>query len=94
VLRLAAAIALATAAPPTHGDRLGSHSMLYLNSTPAQQEALFRATSEAGLKYLRMDFAIGLVFRWDGTDFSAVDRIDDLAARYRVRVLGVITETP
>jgi hypothetical protein len=34
------------------------------------------------------------VFRWDGTDFTAVDRIDDLAARYRMRVLGVITETP
>lgn len=90
----AAAIALAAAAPPTYGERLGSHSMLYLNSTPTQQEALFRATSEAGLKYLRMDFAIGLVFRPDGADFSAVDRIDDLAARYRIRVLGVITETP
>jgi hypothetical protein len=82
------------AAPPTYGERLGSHSMLYLNSTPAQQEALFRATSEAGLRYLRMDFAIGMVFRWDGTDFSAVERVDDLAARYRVRVLAVITETP
>jgi hypothetical protein len=94
VLRIAAAIALATASPPSYGERLGSHSMLYLNSTAAQQEALFRATSEAGLKYLRMDFAIGLVFRRDGADFSAVDRIDDLAARYRIRVLGVITETP
>ena len=88
------ATALLAAALPTYGDHLGSHSMLYLNSTPTQQEALFRATSEAGLKYLRMDFAIGLVFRWDGTDFSAVNRIDDLAARYRIRVLGVITETP
>jgi hypothetical protein len=95
VLGLATAVALAAAVPSaTYGDRLGSHSMLYLNSTPAQQEALFRATSEAGLRYLRMDFAIGLVFRWNGTDFSAVERIDDLAARYRVRVLGVITETP
>jgi hypothetical protein len=94
VLRVAAAIALAAVTPPTYGERLGSHSMLYLDSTPAQQEALFRATSEAGLRYLRMDFAIGLVFRWDGTDFSVVDRIDDLAARYRIRVLGVITETP
>jgi hypothetical protein len=68
--------------------------MLYLNSTAGQQEALFRAASEAGLRYLRLDFAVGIVFRWDGTDFSAVDRIDELAARYRMRVLGTITETP
>ena len=88
------AATLLAVALPTYGDHLGSHSMLYLNSTPAQQEALFRSASTAGLKYLRMDFAIGLVFRRDGADFSAVDRVDELAARYRVRVLGVITETP
>lgn len=87
-------MAIAALAAPTYGDRLGSHSMLYLNSTPAQQEAVFRATAEAGLRYLRMDFAIGLVFRWDGSDFTAVERIDDLAVRYRIRVLGVITEMP
>ena len=68
--------------------------MLYLNSTAEQQDAVFRAASEAGLTYLRLDFAVGIVFRWDGTDFSAVDRIDELAARYRMRVLGTISETP
>jgi hypothetical protein len=94
VLLVSALLAAALATGPTYGDRLGSHSMLYLSSTPAQQEALFRSASEAGLRYLRMDFAIGNVFRWDGTDFSAVDRVDDLAAKYRIRVLGVITETP
>lgn len=101
MLRLAALLAvtvLAGAPPaeaePTYGDRLGAHSMLYLNSTAEQQEAVFRAASEAGLTYLRLDFAVGIVFRWDGTDFSAVDRIDELAARYRMRVLGTITETP
>lgn len=102
MLRLAALLAAAVLAfappagaqPPTYGGRLGAHSMLYLNSTAEQQEALFRAASQAGLQYLRLDFAVGMVFRWDGTDFSAVDRIDALAARYRVRVLGTITETP
>ncbi len=102
VLRLAALLAVtvlagappAEAEPPTYGGRLGAHSMLYLNSTAAQQEALFRAASEAGLTYLRLDFAVGIVFRWDGRDFSAVDRIDELAAKYRIRVLGTITETP
>jgi len=36
--------------------------MVYLNSTPAQHEAVFRATSQAGLRYLRMDFAVGLAY--------------------------------
>ena len=85
---------VAAAAPRTYGDRLGSHSMLYLNSTPAHQKALFRAAAEAGLRFLRMDFALGLVFRPDGADFTAVDRIDALATRYRVRVLAVLTEIP
>ena len=50
------------AASQTYGDALGSHSMVYLNSTSAQHEAVFRATSQVGLRYLRMDFAVGLVF--------------------------------
>ena len=40
-------------AAPTYGSRLGSHSMLHLNHTAVQHEALFRAASEARLRYLR-----------------------------------------
>jgi len=98
VLPVALIVALLAFAPDasaaTYGSRLGSHSMLYLNSTPAQHEALFRAAAEANLRYLRMDFAVGLVFAWDRTDFTAVERVDALSVKYRVRVLGVITETP
>ena len=97
LLTIAAALLIAptaSAAPRTYGDRLGSHSMLYLNSTPAHQEALFQAAAESNLRHLRMDFALGLVFQRDGADFTAVDRIDALAARYRVRVLAVLTEIP
>ena len=39
-----------------------------------------------------MDFAVGIVFRWDGTDFSAVDRVDELAARYRIGSSASITD--
>ena len=99
---VACAAALAAMPPPadaaakdrTYGSRLGSHSMLYLNHTPVQHEALIRASSEAGLRYLRMDFAVGIVFRWGETDFSAVERVNALAVRYRMRVVGTITETP
>jgi len=99
---LAVAFALLIAAPAaaeapgkrTYGARLGSHSMLYLNSTAAEQEALFRAASEAGLRYLRMDFTMPAVYRVDGADFAAVERVDALAERYDVQVLGVIVETP
>jgi hypothetical protein len=102
ILAVALATAVLAAAPAradlpgkrTYGAHLGSHSMLYLNSTAEQQEALFRATSEAGVRYLRMDFTMPAVFTLDGADYSAVERIDALAERYGVQVLGVITETP
>jgi hypothetical protein len=96
VAALSAVPASAGASPPpgSYGARLGSHSMVYLNTAPAHQEAMFRATAEAGVRYLRMDFAIGLVFAPDRTDFSAVDRVNALAARYDVDVLGVLTTTP
>jgi hypothetical protein len=100
--RLAAVVLaiLAVQSPPasgateTYGEQLGSHTMLYLNSTPEQQRALFRATAEAGIGSLRMDFAIGQVFPRGGRDFSAVDRVNGLAAEYDVEVLGVISTTP
>lgn len=99
---VACAAALAATPPPadaaakdgTYGARLGSHSMLYLNHSAVEQKALIRAAAEAGVRYLRMDFAIGIVFAWGGTDFSAVERVNALAARYRVRIVGTITETP
>jgi hypothetical protein len=41
-----------------------------------------------------MDFAVGLVFTMDGPDYVAVERVDALADKYGVEVLGVITTTP
>jgi hypothetical protein len=78
----------------TYGEHLGAHAMIYLNSTPAEQEAAFAATAAAGLRYLRMDFAVGVVFPWGPVDFTGVDRVNALAAKYGVEVLGVITTTP
>lgn len=99
---VACAAALTATPPPaaaagkdkTYGTRLGSHSMLYLNHTAVQQEALIRAAAEARLRYLRMDFAVGLVFELGHTDFSAVERVNALAVRYGVRIVATITETP
>jgi hypothetical protein len=68
--------------------------MIYLNTPAAQQEAMFRAAADAGVRSLRMDFAIGLVFPRSGRDFTAVDRVNALAAEYGIDVLGVITTTP
>lgn len=68
--------------------------MVYLNTPAEQQEAMFRATAAAGLRHLRMDFAIGVVFPRGGADFSAVERVDALAVAHGVDVLGVITTTP
>ena len=52
------------------------------------------ARPEASLRYLRMDFAVGLVFALGRADFSAVERVNALAARYGVRIVATITETP
>ena len=84
----------AVARPDTYGANLGSHAMLYLNTDAALQEAMFRATAEAGVRYLRMDFAASIVFQPGTTDFEPVERVNALAAMYDVEVLGVITTTP
>ena len=86
--------AVATARGGTYGANLGSHAMLYLDTEAALQEEMFRATSESGVRYLRMDFAVGLVFPPGKPDFEAVERVNALAATYGVEVLGVITTTP
>ena len=96
LVSLAATPPAAGAAPPagTYGAHLGSHSMVYLNTPLEQQEAMFRATAEAGVGQLRMDFAIGIVFPREGADFTAVERVNAFAGAYAVDVLGVITTTP
>jgi hypothetical protein len=91
---VAATPASAGARPATYGAGLGSHSMLYLNTRPAEQEAMFRATAKAGVRYLRMDFAVGLVFPYGERDYRAVERVDALGEEYGIEVLGVITTTP
>lgn len=78
----------------SYGARLGAHSMIYLNSPPAEQELAFKLTAASGVRFLRMDFAVAQVFSRGGEDFTAVDRVNALAARYGVEVLGVITTTP
>ena len=94
VLALLVVPATATARPDTYGANLGSHAMLYLNTDPALQEAMFRATAEAGVRYLRMDFAVSIVFQSGKPDFDSVKRVNALAEIYDVEVLGVITTTP
>ena len=103
--RLAAgAVALACAAPlaaaaTAHAERLagrlGAHSMLYLDSTPAQQRALFRAAHDARVGSIRLDFTMGAVFRFlEQPDFRPVDRVNALARRFHLQVDAVITGLP
>src|SRR3954447_2888279 len=86
-LACAVTLASAPARAETYGARLGAHSMLYLSSSPAQQRALFRAAHDAGVRWIRLDFTMGAVFGFlKRPDFSAVDRVDALARRYRLNV--------
>jgi hypothetical protein len=77
----------------SYGARLGSHSMLYLNSAPAQQRAMFIAARDAGVRYLRMDITMAVTFgpAMGAEDYTALRRIDALAVKHKVSVLGVIT---
>jgi hypothetical protein len=92
VLTLTSTASAGTPKEGSYGTQLGSHSMLYLNSAPAQQEAMFIAASDAGVRYLRLDITMAVTFGPSGTeDYTALRRVDALAARYGVRVLGVLT---
>jgi hypothetical protein len=94
-LACAAAIGAAPALAETHGSRLGAHSMLYLDSSPAQHKALFRAAFEARVRSIRLDFTMGAVYRFLAEpDFTAVDRVNALARRYRLQVDAVLTGLP
>ena len=77
----------------SYGARLGSHSMLYLDSAPAQQRAMFLAARDAGVRYLRMDITMAVTFgpARGAEDYTALRRVDALAAKHKVNVLGVIT---
>ena len=46
---------------------------------------MFRATAEAGVRYLRMDFAASIVFQSGKPDFESVERVNALAAMLRRR---------
>lgn len=98
MVALAAALTLASTSSAgvpkkgSYGTRLGSHSMVYLNSAPAQQEAMFIAARDAGVRYLRLDITMAVTFGPSGTeDYTALRRVDALAAKYRINVLGVLT---
>jgi hypothetical protein len=94
-LACAAALSAAPARAETYGERLGAHSMLYLNSSPAQQAALFRAAADAGVGSIRLDFTMGAVFGFAADpDYTAVDRVNALARRHRLRVNAVLTGLP
>jgi hypothetical protein len=94
-LACAAAISAAPVRAETYASRLGAHSMLYLDSSPAQQAALFRAAHDARVRSIRLDFTMGAVYRFLAEpDFSAVDRVNALARRYRLQVDAVLTGLP
>jgi hypothetical protein len=90
-----AALAAAPAHPAMYGDRLGAHSMLYLNSSAAEQRALFRAAHDARVRSIRLDFTMGAVFAFLASpDFAPVDRVNGLARRYGLQVDAVLTGLP
>jgi len=94
-LACAATLTAAPARAETYGTVLGAHSMLYLDSPLAHQDALFRAAYDARVGSIRLDFTMGAVFMFlERADYNAVDRVNALARRYALQVDAVITGLP
>jgi hypothetical protein len=92
------ALCVALALPP-HApaiNRIGIHSMLFLDHPFSAKEAMFKEVAAVGASEIRLDIAVANVFEDpDGApDWSGVDQYMLLAERYHLRVLANLLATP
>ena len=96
LVRLLFIVAVSPGAQARPGFAVGNHSMLYLDTPPATIDRVFALTRQAGMRDLRMDFALLHVFAGgvEHPDFRRVDAVRMLMAKHRVNLLGTIYGTP
>ena len=99
--RLALALLLAAAAwaAPASAAPYSSHSQLYSCCTDsATKEAMFAEAAQSGAAFIRVDVAMDTVmpeFAGDGArEWSGLDEVAGLSARYGLPVLAVLHGTP
>jgi hypothetical protein len=88
------ALALPAHSPATN--RIGIHSMLFLDHPFSAKEAMFREAAAVGASEIRLDIAVANVFPDPdrGPDWSGVDQYVQLAQRYHLHVLANLLATP
>jgi len=91
---LCVALALPACSPATN--RIGMHSMLFLDHPYSAKEAMFKEAAAVGASEIRLDIAIANVFPDPGgsPDWTGVDQYMQLARRYHLRVLADLLATP
>jgi len=91
---LCVALALPGHAPATN--RIGMHSMLFLDHPYSAKEAMFKEAAALGASEIRLDLAVANVFPDPGgaPDWTGVDQYMRLARRYHLRVLADLLATP
>jgi hypothetical protein len=89
-------VALALPAHAPASDRIGMHSMLFLDHPFSAKEAMFKEAAAVGASEIRLDIAVANVFADPGgaPDWSGVDQYLLLARRYHLRVLADLLATP
>ncbi len=89
---LGGGVAPAAAAPSP----IGAHSMLQLDDPPSFMATMFSEAAAMGASTIRLDIAPALVFRQPllPADFSGLDEVMALAARYHLRVVGDLMTVP
>ena len=76
-----------------------AHSMVYTCCTPVElKERAFAEAKAMGSTYIRLDVEIGPIFEWGGwrqqPDWSGLDEVLALSARYQLPVVAVLRTTP
>jgi len=89
-------VALAVPAYSPATNRIGMHSMLFVDHPYSAKEAMFKEAAAVGASEIRLDIAIANVFPDPGGSpgWTGVDQYMQLARRYHLRVLADLLATP
>jgi hypothetical protein len=89
-------VALALPAHTPAANRIGMHSMLFLNHPYSAKKAMFKEAAAVGASEIRLDIAVANVIPDPGgaPDWTGVDEYMRLARRYHLRVLADLLATP
>ncbi len=77
-------------------DSYGAHSMIFPDMPTSAQESLFSYTSRLGAGYIRLDVQLSAIYAKKDAppDWTHMDRLAEMSARYGVQILGTFNSMP